>query len=321
MPSRVPRIAAVGMASWDRFLVVDRYPDAGSYEVVRDEFELPGGTTTNTAVALSRLGIDVSLTAMTGDDTNGSRIREGLAAETRIDTGGLGIRATQRTDASTIIVSTDPVERTIYWHQGVRLERGDRLDIAAMFDHDVILLDVASAPLRRWLTDLPAHTSPRCRLLGTLTYVAGNDERDNLEVMMRHDAVVGSERETLLVTGSAGLEAATRKITDTAPGSNLRAWIITRGPSGCRVVTRDEVLDIESFPVSPVDVTGAGDAFAAGIAYGMARRWDWTRTGRLANGLGALTTRALGAQTALPTLQEVAEIMTEPASTLFGWRG
>ena len=305
------------MASWDHFLVVDRYPEPGSYEIVRHEVELPGGTTTNTAVALSRLGVSVSLTAIIGGDRNGSRLREALEAEEGIDSQALGVHEGEPTDGSTIIVSSNPAERTIYWHQGARLERGDRLDISSIFDHDVVLVDVASASLRRWLTDLPAHTSPRSKLLGTLTYIAGSEEPDGLDVALRHDVIVGSEREARLLTTRATLDGTVRTIQAEMLGANVRAWVISRSAGGCLIVTRDDILAIPAFSATPIDVTGAGDAFAAGIAYGMARRWDWYRTGRLANGLGALAVRSLGAQTALPTPAELGACMGEPPGTLF----
>lgn len=312
-----PRVAAVGMASWDRVLVVQRYPEAGAYEIVRREVELPGGTTTNTAVALARIGARVSLAGMVGDDHDGERLRQALDAESGIDSRWLAIRHGEPTDASTIIASADPPERTIFWHQGAQLRRGDRLDIAAILDHDLVLLDVADAPLRRWLTDLPAHFAPRSKLLGTLTYVAGSDEPDGLEVVLRHDAIVGSERETLLLTGSASADHATRLIQEAMPGANLRAWVFSRGAMGCRVVTRDAIADVPGFEADVVDVTGAGDAFAAGIAYGFARRWEWQRTGRLANAIGALSTRALGAQASLPTPEELSVLLRESRGTLF----
>lgn len=317
MTRRVPRIAAVGMASWDRILVVDRYPVAGAYELVRRELHLPGGTTTNTSVALARMGSHVSLAAMTGADAHGQRLRESLLAEPGIDCSWLHERCDEPTDASTIIASASPPERTIFWHRGACLKRGDRLELSAIFDHDLVLLDVADASLRRWLTDLPAHFAPRARLLGTLTYVAGSEEPDSLDVTLGHDVIVGSERETLVVTGTRSAEEATRYVQRAMPGANLRAWIFSRGAAGCRIITRDEAIDVSGFEVLVEDVTGAGDAFAAGIAYGVARRWDWTRTGRLANAAGALATRAIGAQASLPTPAEISAMLSEGESTLF----
>jgi sugar/nucleoside kinase (ribokinase family) len=94
-------------------------------------------------------------------------------------------------------------------------------------------------------------------------------------------------------------------------GHNLRAAIITSGPAGCRVITEDERIRLPAYAVPVVDPTGAGDAFVAGVAYGMALRWDWERVGRFANAAGGLAIRALGAQTGLPTRAEVERLMAD----------
>ncbi len=311
-PGPLARIAAVGMASWDRLLVVDRYPKPGEYVVVRAELSAPGGTTTNSAVALARLGAEVRIAALVGDDEYGAALRAGLEAE-KVDTDWLVTRVGQRTDASTIVVSHDPPERTIYWHRGAHLVRGDRLDIPALFGHDVVLLDVADVPLRRFLLDLPAHTLPRTRLLGPLTFLADPALPDALDLVLRHDVVVGNERELLAVTGTWAIADAITALQSRMPGANLRACVVTRGAYGCRIFTKDERWQVPAFRVDATDTTGAGDAFAAGVAYGLARRWPWPELGRFANAVGALATRALGARASLPTIDEVATL-TESGS-------
>lgn len=96
-------------------------------------------------------------------------------------------------------------------------------------------------------------------------------------------------------------------------GSQLGAAVMSQGPRGCAIATREGHWQIPAFPAACVDATGAGDAFAAGIAYGMALRWDWPRTGLFANAMGALAIRALGAQTSLPTMAEIdALLRTQP---------
>ena len=52
-PAKPPRVAAIGLASWDRLLAVDRYPGAGEFAVVAEEQTGPGGTTANAAVTLA----------------------------------------------------------------------------------------------------------------------------------------------------------------------------------------------------------------------------------------------------------------------------
>ena len=49
-------------------------------------------------------------------------------------------------------------------------------------------------------------------------------------------------------------------------------------------------------PTALVDPTGCGDAYRAGLLYGIAQRWDWERTGRLAAMLGAIKIGSRGGQ-------------------------
>jgi sugar/nucleoside kinase (ribokinase family) len=299
-----PRVAAIGTASWDRLLEVSRYPAIGEQASVQAELSAAGGTTTNTAVALARLGSRVSIAAAIGDDPEGGSIRRTLESG-GIDISALRVHPGQRTSLATIVVSHAPLDRTIFWREGAQLARGDRLDIATLYGHDVVVVDVADLPLRRFLLDLPAHTIPRARLLGPLTYLADPDIPDALDLALRHDVLVGSERDLLVATGTWTLSDAMSALQARMSGQTLRAVAVTRGAAGCRLFTANERWQIPAFSVPVVDPTGAGDAFVAGVGYGMALNWDWPRIGRFANAVGALTTRSLGAQASLPTLAEV----------------
>jgi ribokinase len=309
-PRNRPAITTMGFATWDRLLKVRRYPATGEQVIVEQEVEAAGGTSTNTAVALSRFGAQAAIVAAIGDDPEGAAIRRVLTAA-GIDTAWLIVRAGSRTDRATIIVSDEPQDRTILWHEGAELARGDRLDITGLFDQDLLILDMKDAPLRRWLLDLPAHTQPRARLLGTLSYLADPNLPDAFDLALRHDVVVGNEQDALAVTGTWTLSDAENAIRSRMRGQNLRAAIITSGPAGCRVITEEERLRLPAYVVPVVDPTGAGDAFVAGVAYGMALRWDWARVGRFANAAGGLAIRALGAQTGLPTMAEVEGLMAD----------
>jgi ribokinase len=307
-PSPRPRIAALGLTSWDRLLVLDRHPTPGRQSIVLDELAAPGGTTTNTAVQLARLGAQVTAMAAVGDDAEGELVLAALRGE-GIDPSWSPVRPGERTDRATVLVTLDPFDRTILWHPGATVRKGDRLDIGALFAHDVVILDLTDLPMLRFLTDLPAHLDPRTRLLGTFNYLADPVIPDRLELALRHDCVVGSAHDLLLVTGQDDAEAALSLLQRAMVGANLRAAAVTFGAAGSTIVTADERWSIPTFPVAAVDPTGAGDAYLAGIAWGMALRWEWSRAGRLASALGALATRALGAQTACASLDEAAALL------------
>jgi len=85
------------------------------------------------------------------------------------------------------------------------------------------------------------------------------------------------------------------------------ALIVTLGGAGARIYADGKTLDVPAVTAeSVVDPTGCGDAFRAGLLYGIASGWDWQRTGRLASTLGALKIASRGGQNHAPTRDRVA---------------
>lgn len=308
--SPAPRIAALGLTSWDTLLLTDRQPSPAEQAIVRAEFGAPGGTTTNTCVALARLGARVTCMTAVGDDPERDLVFAALEAE-GVDLSWSVTRPGERTDRATVIVSDDPPDRSIIWHPGAQLRKGDRIDIYALFDHDVVILDFTDPALWRFLTDLPAHFAPRTRLLGALNYLADRALPDRLELALRHDCIVGSWHDLAIVTEADSREHAITIIQHAMRGANLRAAAVTAGAQGSVIVTEDERWDIPALPVAVLDATGAGDAYLAGIAWGMAHRWSWPETGRFASAVGSLATRAAGAQASLPALVDVEAFLAD----------
>ena len=61
------------------------------------------------------------------------------------------------------------------------------------------------------------------------------------------------------------------------------ALVLTRGGEGSEIFARGDRLQIPVAQASALtDPTGCGDAYRAGLLYGIAEGWDWERTGRLA---------------------------------------
>jgi adenosine kinase len=82
-----------------------------------------------------------------------------------------------------------------------------------------------------------------------------------------------------------------------AIASRVDALIVTMGGGGARVLAGGATLSIPVVRAAAVvDPTGCGDAFRAGLLYGIVHGWDWERTGRLAATLGALKIASRGGQ-------------------------
>jgi len=79
--------------------------------------------------------------------------------------------------------------------------------------------------------------------------------------------------------------------------AQVEALIITKGGDGAEIHTRDGLIKIPTAPVSEVrDPTGCGDAFRAGLLYGLMNQLDWETSGRIAALLGAIKIEQHGTQ-------------------------
>ena len=311
MTAVVPSISAIGVASWDESYLVDHFPLEGDYAVVRDAVTGPGGTTSNIAMTARTLGADVTLIAKFGNDDKAEAIVHGLLeAGIRTDAS---LRGGSESDHSIVVVSRATSNRTIIWKPGDQVKRGDRLDIDGLFNADLTVIDCTDYELRKYLVDLPAHTRPDARLLGTLTDLAYVVADDKVDVALRHDVVVGNEREYQQLVGKPDPTDCLRSIGDRMSGSNLRLAVMTCGSRGSLATIGNESYSAPARPVQPVDTTGAGAAFAGALAYALALRWDPAKSLGFANTVASFVVTTLGAQSSLPSLSQVLDTLGQPS--------
>ncbi|TFW27823.1 carbohydrate kinase family protein [Massilia arenosa] len=90
--------------------------------------------------------------------------------------------------------------------------------------------------------------------------------------------------------------------------SRLKALIVTRGEKGSEIYAdgqRHEIPSVQAEAV--VDPTGCGDAYRAGLLYGITLDLDWPTTGRIASLLGAIKIAHQGGQNHSFTRDEIAQ--------------
>jgi adenosine kinase len=77
----------------------------------------------------------------------------------------------------------------------------------------------------------------------------------------------------------------------------VNALVVTWGSKGSVIYTQGRRVDIESVPADQVvDPTGCGDAFRAGLLYGLTHELDWETTGQIASLLGSIKIESRGTQ-------------------------
>ncbi len=90
------------------------------------------------------------------------------------------------------------------------------------------------------------------------------------------------------------------------------AVIITRGGKGSQIHSNGECIEIPCAPaVSMSDPTGCGDAYRAGLLYGLMNKLDWLTTGRIASLMGAYKIEQAGTQNHTFTQDEFAARFNE----------
>jgi adenosine kinase len=98
---------------------------------------------------------------------------------------------------------------------------------------------------------------------------------------------------------------------------HLKCVVVTLGAHGSRIYAGGSVLQIPAAPARTVrDPTGCGDAYRAGLLYGITRGLDWPTTGRLAAVMGAIKIEHSGAQRHTPSRAQIEERFLEA----FGYR-
>ncbi|TPW11546.1 MAG: adenosine kinase [Halothiobacillaceae bacterium] len=85
------------------------------------------------------------------------------------------------------------------------------------------------------------------------------------------------------------------------------ALIVTLGGEGSHIYTRKHRIEIPAAAIKAVaDPTGCGDAFRAGLLYGLMNGMDWETTGRIAALMGAIKIENHGTQNHSPSRDEIA---------------
>ncbi len=111
------------------------------------------------------------------------------------------------------------------------------------------------------------------------------------------DVVLPSEDELRLLTGLNDLETGVQSLLD----RGVALVILKRGMGGSTLCSPGQRIDMATEPREERDPTGAGDAFAAGVAYGLLRGLAPADLLRLANTMGGCAVTRLGPMEGTPT--------------------
>ncbi len=293
-------LLAVGDLNLDLFLQVKRFPGLDDEVDVQTYLRMPGGDAANVATAAAKLGMNSGILACIGEDEEGDFLLKALH-EQKVDTDHVQRTAAQRTGMVTAAVREDG-QRNLYTYRGANTRRffTPRFE-EALANTDILHISDPLPGEAAKLADLLKKVMPEVFSLdpGAITAARGLDELAPL--LQKSTICFVNEIELRLLTGSDDLEAAITKLSACSPG----IVVVKQGANGCLIAASRERIHVPAFAITPVDATGAGDAFDAGFLYSYNKGVPLADAGRFACAVGALSTRSLGAQSAQPSLYEV----------------
>ncbi|WP_241645159.1 aminoimidazole riboside kinase [Rosenbergiella metrosideri] len=279
--------------------------------------QCPGGAPANVAVGIARLGGNSAFIGRVGEDPFGKFLQNTLKKE-QVSTDYMHLDAEQRT--STVVVGLD--------EEG---ERSFTFMVKPSADLFLVNKDLPGFQAEEWLhccsialSREPSRTTTleamaRIRRAGGKVCFDPNIRedfwpneqtlRDTLaQALTLADVIKLSEDELQFISGSHQLEQGIARVVEAYQPELL---VITRGKEGVTAFYQGNLSYHEAKPVVSVDTTGAGDAFVAGLLYGLSTRGFPQSTSQLESLLalaqvcGALATTAKGAMTALPYYSEI----------------
>ncbi len=290
-------------------------PVFGQQEKLVDGISLViGGSAAITAVAAARLGLRVALAAAVGADPAGEFMRDQLAAE--------GV------DVSFVAVREDaPTGMTVALSRG-----GDRAILTAL--GAVASLTAADVPEALLAGARHVHASSwfllqdclgpglgalfsAARSAGVMTSLDTNWDPsgrwaspDLSAVIAQAGLLLPNEAEAIRLAGADDLDAAVSALVAAGP-----RVVVKLGERGALCADGRLRCLVSLPPVTPVDATGAGDCFDAGLIAGLLDGLDLPQAAALGCACGALSTGAPGGTASAPGRAAAAELAAAASLT------
>ncbi|MCR4401610.1 MAG: carbohydrate kinase family protein [Firmicutes bacterium] len=257
----------------------------------------PGGLGANAGIAMARLGMKAAVVSRVGRDLLGDLLCR------RLDAEGVDVSRVVRTESLPTAVSV-----------ALSFER-DRCFVT--YPHpsrlvEPLPIDVESVRLARHvLVSGPDVTRENLSLIRDMSvgitldvgWDATNDPDAVLDLLRFVDVFVPNEVEACGITGTRDPRDAIEVLS-----RYVSMPVIKLGARGSMAIKDGRLVEVPSIEVEPVDTTGAGDVFAAGLLYGYLHGWGIEECLRLANVCGALSTQGVGGGCSAPRWSDIRRV-------------
>ncbi len=281
-----------------------------------------GGFAGNIGTGLARLGVSTAVVSGVGDDGHGDHVRTFLAGE-GIDVRSIVTRPGSRTQVAFFEVW--PPE-----HFPVTFYRPTPAPDTLLAAADVPTELLAEAPLAIVSGALLAAEPARSTTIGLLEdRAAARDRRSPSWTILDLDwrptlwadpgeapaLVARAVRLSDVLIGGDGEFSAVHLRPDDAIGAGPGLIVLKHGAAGVSLLTGEGRLTMPGIPVEVLCGTGAGDALSAAFAAGLLKGLDPVAAVERGNAAGAIVASRLMCSAAMPTADEIDQMLARLATT------
>lgn len=303
------KILVVGSLNVDMVMNVDHMPAEGETILCDGMTLVPGGKGANQACAAGRLGTDVAMLGAIGDDDYGALQLKSLS-EAGVEVGGLLKKEGQNTGTAFITVNksgNNSIVVVLGANSAFRPE-----DIEAnreLIEQCEIMILQLEIPL-----DTVCYAAKLAKSLGKTVILdpAPVPEHFPEELYEYVDIVKPNETELGMLTGIAEAQKHLTEAAQVLKARGVKNVLVTLGGDGVYINPESgEEIRIPACKVKAVDTTAAGDSFTAALAAMLLNGESLEAAAEFANRVSAIVVTRKGAQSSIPTIDEVVNYSKE----------
>jgi 5-dehydro-2-deoxygluconokinase len=275
-----------------------------------------GGSATNVAVAAAKYGVKSAVITRTGNDPFGKFIHQELLRLGVSDSFVSGVEG-----LPTPVVFCEifpPDDFPLYFYREPKAPdlviNTDELDLAAIKDAKIYWSTVTGLSQEPSRTAHFAAWDARARKQHTILdldyrpmfWSSPELATEQVEKALKYATIaIGNKEECEVAVG----ETEPTRAADALLERGLEIAVVKQGPKGVLAKTREITVEVPPYFVDVVNGLGAGDSFGGAFCYGLLQGWELERILKFANVAGAIVAGRLECSTAMPTFEEVEEIL------------
>ena len=295
-------VVSIGAVNIDLVARVDRFPNPDEETVIRTWDMVGGGSAANVACGLSRLGVTSGFIGNVGGDYFGEVLRDGLRKE-RVDISRL--KVCSGNSGSVIAIVSKGGERILFAYSGANANLSpENIDKNYVGDAKYIFLSSIEGEQAIPAMGLASRYAKEAgvKVFFDPGYIFVEKGIKQLKGILNNATIVKfNETEIKELTKREKLVDASKTIAEYGP----KIVLTTLGEKGCFLYSGSVNQFIESYKnFSPVDKTGAGDAFSCGFIFGELKNWDLEKSAKFANLIASISITRVGARS-VPYLKEL----------------